>query len=525
MKILRQIIIILLLTLTTGYAKGQEEPYIFSTISIEEGLSQLSVIKIHQDFRGYMWFATRNGLNRYDGNTFKIYKKNNHNTNNGLANNHLSSLAEDENHCLWVGGINGLSVIDLQMDKASPYTKLNKIEAISNGVNALCVDDENHLWIGTSHGLFVYDHQKNILRNIFLKQINTSDFYVTSLKMLSDKGIVIGTSTAGIFVYDPQKNATKQYYTKSKCPINSNNIANVYQDKDHRLWVATKDNGFNMIDLIDGKTLSFTKENSTLTTNNTRDIIQMNNHMLIGTFDGLYTLNLQNNELAKQSNDQITQGQLSHFSIYSLFVDKHDGLWVGTYSGGVNYYSQYKDRFTLHTSPEQCICGPVINFGSQAYVATEGSGLMEYNLQNDHYTSYLYNTSSRLHSRNIIKSLTKDERTIWCGTTDGELYAFDPSTKKFSLHYTMNIPASVYAIHKNKDNSFWLVTSNNQSGLLYISPERKAKNVFSLNEGKSSMSFPSLRCLLALDDDHLLIGSRSHGLYMYDVKKGEVIKG
>ena len=522
MKLLRQLIIVLLLTLSFCYAKGQEEPYIFSTISIEEGLSQLSVIKIHQDFRGYLWFATRNGLNRYDGSTFKIYKKAIHN-NNGLANNHLAALAEDKNHCLWVGGVNGLSVVDLMMDKARPYAKLNKIDAISNGINALCVDDDNHLWIGTSHGLFIYDHQKNILRELYFRQINSNDFYVTCLKVLSDKRIVIGTSTAGILIYDPQKKSTRQFYTDSKQhPINSNNIANVYQDKDNRLWIATKDHGFNMIDFANEKTLSYTKENSKLTTNNTRDIIQMNNHILIGTFDGLYTLDLHNYELAKQSNDQITQGQLSHFSIYSLFLDKHDGLWVGTYSGGVNYYSQYKDRFTLHTSPEQCICGPVINFGKQAYVATEGSGLMEYNLQNDRYTCYLYDTSSRLHSRNIIKSLTKDEKTIWCGTTDGELYAFDPSTKKFTLHYTMNITASVYGIHKNKDNSFWLVTSNNQSGLLYISPEGKAENIFSFNDGKSSMRFPSQRCLLALDDDLLLIGSRTHGLYKYDVKKGEI---
>ena len=121
-----------------------------------------------------------------------------------------------------------------------------------------------------------------------------------------------------------------------------------------------------------------------------------------------------------------------------------------------------------------------------------------------------------------VSSLTKDEKTIWCGTTDGELYAFDPSTKKFTLHYTMNITASVYGIHKNKDNSFWLVTSNNQSGLLYISPEGKAENIFSFNDGKSSMRFPSQRCLLALDDDLLLIGSRTHGLYKYDVKKGEI---
>ncbi len=519
---LRYILILILVLSGVSVRSQEQDPYIFSTISIKEGLSQLSVIKIHQDFRGYMWFATRNGLNRYDGESFKYYKQSLDNSRTGLTDNHIYTIAEDKNHYLWVGSVRGLSVINLETDKAFPLTSLNKKHDINHGINALCTDDNNTVWIGTSYGLFAYDYQHKLLKSFYLKQLHTNKFYVTSLKILSDKRIAIGTNTEGVLILNPQTKSTIQYNKNSHpLSLNSNNIAAIYQDNKNNLWIATKDGGFNMLDMKHGKAYSFTTSNSNLTTNNIRDIIQINDRLLIGTFDGLYSLNLQNHELSKLSNDKLSQGQLSHFSIYSLFADKNEGLWVGTYSGGVNYYSKYKDRFMLHSSPKQSVCGPVININNQTYVATEGSGLMEYNLQNDQYTCYLYDTSSRLHSRNIIKSLFKNDNTIWCGTTDGELYAFNPSTKSFNLYYTMNMTASVYAIHQNKDNSFWLITSNNQSGLIYLSPDRKAQKTFSFGNNKS-FKFPSMRCMLAISDSLLLLGSRNNGLYLYNVGKGEV---
>ena len=521
-RYLRCLLVVILVLSGTIVKSQEQDPYIFSTISIKEGLSQLSVIKIHQDFRGYMWFATRNGLNRYDGESFKYYKQSLDNSRTGLTDNHIYTIAEDKNHYLWVGSVRGLSVINLETDKAFPLTNLNKKYEINHGINALCIDDDNIVWIGTSYGLYAYDYQKRLLRSFYFNQLHTSKFYVTSLRILSDKRIAIGTNTEGMLILNPKTESTIQYNKNSHpLSLNSNNIAAIYQDNKNNLWIATKDGGFNMLDTKHGKAYSFTTTNSNLTTNNIRDIIQINDKLLIGTFDGLYSMDLNTHELSKQSNEKLTQGQLSHFSIYSLFADKNEGLWVGTYSGGVNYYSKYKDRFMLHSSPKQSVCGPLININNHTYVATEGSGLMEYNLQNDQYTCYLYDTSSRLHSRNIIKSLFKNDNTIWCGTTDGELYAFSPSSKSFNLYYTMNMTASVYAIHQNKDNSFWLITANNQSGLIYLSPDRKAQKVFPVSNNKS-FKFPSMRCMLALNDSLLLLGSRNNGLFLYDVGKGEV---
>ena len=101
-------LITLLLCCFSALLNGAVSPFSFSSLKMEEGLSQLSVLKIHQDKSGFMWFATRNGLNRYDGNSFVVYKHSNGDS-LSLSSNHVTALAEDDRGNLWVGTMNGLN--------------------------------------------------------------------------------------------------------------------------------------------------------------------------------------------------------------------------------------------------------------------------------------------------------------------------------------------------------------------------------------------------------------------------------
>lgn len=98
-------LITLLLCCFSALLNGAVSPFSFSSLKMEEGLSQLSVLKIHQDKSGFMWFATRNGLNRYDGNSFVVYKHSNGDS-LSLSSNHVTALAEDDRGNLWVGTMN-----------------------------------------------------------------------------------------------------------------------------------------------------------------------------------------------------------------------------------------------------------------------------------------------------------------------------------------------------------------------------------------------------------------------------------
>ncbi|MFN8385220.1 MAG: two-component regulator propeller domain-containing protein [Anaerolineales bacterium] len=127
----------------------------FDMIGIEEGLSQSSVHTIFQDSRGFLWFGTEDGLNRYDGYTFKVYK---HDPDNeaSISDGWINAIAEDQNGYLWIGTrLGGLNRYDPLTDEFTTYQHVRSEETslIDNHVLSLLVDNKNQLWIGTTNGL------------------------------------------------------------------------------------------------------------------------------------------------------------------------------------------------------------------------------------------------------------------------------------------------------------------------------------------------------------------------------------
>ena len=168
--------------------------------------------------------------------------------------------------------------------------------------------------------------------------------------------------------------------------------------------------------------------------------------LLVGTFDGLYTIDLSTHSFWKHTDASLEKGNLSHFSIYSLFVDRSQTVWVGMYSGGVSYSSRFNNRFDFHdpatifdalfgiygcmiASPDGCL-----------YMATEGRGLLDYNLGNRQYAYYPIDNASKLqYSQNIIKGLLLEGDVLWCGTNKGAIYHFNTRTKKYTLYYQLPV--------------------------------------------------------------------------------------
>lgn len=162
------------------------------------------------------------------------------------------------------------------------------------------------------------------------------------------------------------------------------------------------------------------KGNSVLTTNSVRCIAEAHGILLVGTFDGLYTIDLSDDSFWKHTDASLEKGNLSHFSIYSLFVDSSQTIWVGTYAGGVSYSNKFNNRFDFHdpTSVFDALFGiygsMVCTEGGCLYMATEGRGLLDYNLKSGRYYYYPIDNASRLqYSQNIIKGLLLMERL--CG--------------------------------------------------------------------------------------------------------------
>lgn len=504
--------------ITVSASTAMAESSGFTNIGLSSGLSQMSVMNIFQDSKGYIWFGTRNGLNKYDGSRMKIYKLASGDGSTGLIHRQITALAEDRHGNLWVGTSQGMSRIDMDRDVITSYGAPN-YPWLDTHIDEIFIDSKERVWLGTTWGLWLFIPQSETGQPLKLNG-ELDNEAVTVVKETADGRFIVGTQRKGVYVCDPSFKKFKNYSTANVLP--ANNIADIIvDDDDNILWVATSTDGVVRIDMSTGEGRPYNTSNSKLSTNTIRCLARNENQIFVGTFDGLYVIDVATGNLSLHSRVDKGRGTLSHFSIYSLCVDRSGGVWVGTYSGGADYYSRFNNRFVLHEPTDSHgvisgIFGPMAETSSgKVYVATEGGGLMEYDMNTGHSANFLFDTQSvPSYSHNIVKSVFQENDTILCGTSAGTIYAFDKKRHRFSLEYSLSNTASIYSMMRSSDGSLWVATSKPSISLVKITPDKVMKDSF---EVADSLWHPgSSRCLLELRPGVILIGSRNHGLYRYD---------
>lgn len=526
---MKRLILLLFSLLAISWGNAQNNGnFFFSNLNLKDGLSQISVLKIFQDSKGFMWFATRNGLNRYDGSEFVVYKHIPEDS-LSLSDNNIVSLAEDHNHNLWVGTTRGLNRLDLKTNRIKQYTDGKYGALVKADVRSLFVDSHNRIWVGTSVGLYLYVPEMDVFQQIDLNG-KLKDELIAAIYETKDHRILIGTATKGLFVCNMDMKVQKHFTVSTPgVRLPHNNVATLYEDSKGYIWGGGDLSGLFRLHIDKEEIIKYHKDNSALITNSVRCITEVHGILLVGTFDGLYTIDLSDDFFWKHADASLEHGTLNHFSIYSLFVDKSQTIWVGTYAGGVSYSNRFNNRFDFHdpTNVFDALFGiygtMVCTEGGCLYMATEGRGLLDYNLNSGKYYYYPIDKSSRLqYSRNIIKGLLLDGETLWCGTNKGAIYQFNTRTKQYQLYYQHPVSMSIYAMVPADDGGLWVVGSNPKNGLMYLSPQKELQEVFPSEGGKDFFRIASARCILKLRDGVLLVGTRNNGMAKYDVVKKEL---
>lgn len=504
---------------------GAISPFSFSSLKLEDGLSQLSVLKIHQDKSGFMWFATRNGLNRYDGNSFVVYKHHNGDS-LSLSSNHVTALAEDDRGNLWVGTINGLNRLDLSINRIFSYNAMTAYsQSPINGVwiSSLYVDSRKRFWVGTNKGLFLYSYEDGSFTLIDMGGELPVD-QIMAIGEDHNGNLLIGTFRSGLYICDGMQKIHSHYF-KNKTPssLTADNISVIHEDADGSLWVGTRQDGLNRIDVATGAVAHYTTLNGALGNNSVRTLNTYNGKLVVGTYNGLSLLDTVDGSHMPYTNFDERKGGLSHFSVFSAFVDNANTLWVGTYAGGVSYSNPLNSRFTFydlrytHDKMFGIFATMAYQPGHTLWIASEGRGLLSLDLDTDIFERYLVEPSSHaMNDRNIIKSVFVEGDAVWCGTQKGTLYRFDTRTKTFSLHCSLGLEVSIYTITRCSDGALWVGTTDN-TGITRILPDGKiapADSAFS--------RLPGVRSFLEIRDGVYLIGMHVAGLSMYDSHTQEI---
>ena len=491
-------------------ATTHDKPFFFQHLTMEDGLSNNHVSAIFQSKDGILWLGTQKGLNCYDGHNFRLYKKRDSSTANSIRGNGIKKILQDRDNNIWVQHEKGTDEIN--------YITRNvrhgwAHDSIGKSVIDICTDYNQQLLILCDQEVWQYIKPSRSYKRLFTAPENYSLF-----SLIKDKqgGYYIGIRQYEVLRCDSNWNITSRIQSalKQKGPANKGLVFPLCIDSENRLWYGIKNQS---IERYTPQTKSITKyslSNTSFINPDVRDMIEMDkDYMLIATFNGLFRLDKEtlnpSHVLSPQTEEE---GTLNHFSIYSLYKDKQNILWVGTNAGGVNFCHPYNQRFkTIHPNLFLGRMGMIRkDQENNIWVATEGGGLFSYNQQTGYQENYLVHGKEKsTYYANILKSLFIDGDSIWCGNQKGEIFIFSIKKKKFSF-YTRLGDSNILAIFKDSKQHIWIGTKQE-----IIQLAKNADGKYVKQSTSSLIPIEDVCVIEELPNEIILFGSKTKGIYIY----------
>ncbi|MEN9909984.1 MAG: hypothetical protein RLZZ540_3143, partial [Bacteroidota bacterium] len=490
-------------------------------LDISDGLSNNSITTIYQDKDGYMWFGTYDGLNRYDGYTFKVFR-NEINNEKSLSNNTVYSLEGDSKRHIWVGGNKGASVYD--KSKALFYTVqykekenstavvlknvVHQIKAVSNDLVLLATQNsglvafEGDSFVGQTVPItklkkaFSYDalaiqkDKKGSSCWVYVRDLGICNYNYLSKKMKlitpllmevkcmdsdSNGNLWIGTDE-GLFLFNTSTFSISKNYFSNKCIV-----TNILRDKKNQLWLATDGCGLYTLDKITKKTIPYRQ-------NNAQQIIKSS-------------------------------------SVWSVYEDYFGNIWFGTLRGGISmisstpkYFKNIKYNAKDNNLAQNFILSSCEDENQNLWIGTDGAGLRYWNRKQDTYTVYNNNPNSANYiSSNFITNVIRDSNNeIWLSTWAGGVNRINPKTNAISHYlcynpFTKQVEKNIWLVFEDAQKNIWASATN--EGCLYLFD--RVKNSFLLYDRRIN----NLQCLTQTSDGKLWGGNYTSIVWIDKAKK------
>ncbi|WP_396184631.1 two-component regulator propeller domain-containing protein [Flavobacterium sp.] len=423
-------------------AQGLEDRHYalkFQHFTSSKGLSQRSVMAILQDKKGYVWFGTRDGLNKFDGNKFIIYRHHSDDK-SSLSNNYIQTIYQDSKGNLWIGTQNGLNQYNPQLNNFIQYKYSDSKNSIqANVIWDIIQLDDTTIWVATSNGISQVDiRTKKITK---LKETsNNSGFLKNNTRyfLKSKDGNLWICNTQDIVVYHPKKGFIKKY----KFPVNRNlgkysqDRPTLFQDSKNGIWLGYE-KGLAKFDPKLGQFIDYEFQGKKAIGNAIRSICEdLSGNLWIGSYSGIYIFNAEHTVLKNIIHDEKNDTSLSQNSIYKILCDSRGDMWIGTWADGVDYFNKDNDVFkeisfgdTNTKLNYKIVSGMTEDKNGNLWIGTEGGGLNFYNRKTKTFTYHKNNLNNKNSiSANNIKSVITDRvGNIWVGIHDGGVNYFNPN--------------------------------------------------------------------------------------------------
>lgn len=505
----------------------------FEKINSDEGLPESSITAITQDSYGFMWFGSTNGLIRYNGYSFTVFRNVTQNTNK-LVGNEVTALIELSDSTLLLGtNFNGVCEFDRQKEKFLVYQNdPNNNKSLSNNyILTIFEDSKKRVWIGTRGGLALFDRKTKTFTNFNSLTNNLAPNYVSGI-CEDKKGLLwlfcpVSTYFAS---FNPQTKEFKHYqYTKQLVKNINWGGGKIACDQNGILWIGSE---FEGLFSFNPKT-NVLQHESKLTkgahSNDISSVLFLNdnpsNCYIAMDGGGLFMTNTKTKE-SYHFSTQNTSLNLMSDAILSIYRDKQKSLWIGMYAAGINIYKPSKQKFRSITAstndnvrlPQKSVLSCAKKKDGTIILGTDGGGFVLYDPQTNCFKEI---KGSKKSIPKVVKCiLCASDGTNWIGTWGEGLYQFSADWQEIN-HFTVNNPDSTKRIHstsvwslaEDANGAIWIGTLT--AGLSVYSPQKK--QFIKQPEKEQKLIAGNSIFKIFCDSQHRVwVSNDTEGLYVYE---------
>lgn len=486
---------VIILSCYVNVLSAQHGKAVFDHLTVEDGLSQSGVLSITQDSLGFMWFGTRDGLNKYDTQKFEIFKNSSKDPNSISTGLNIYALYTDSKGRLWIGTSNGLNLYQPETNDFKRFLHNNnqKYSISNNVIHAICEDKSGAIWIATDHGLNKLIGPERFETHL-LPSEKKEDNNIKAIFCDDLNNFWLGTNNSFIKMFYKggqyhfkNYNSNKEYSTA----LRNDEISSITQDQHKNVWIGTRHSGiycFNeQLDKFTNYTHQDGNPNTVLSNTIRKLLISKDGKLWITTIKGISIYDLTTNFFQHYDHDPDDYKSLNQNSCYDIYQDKAGSIWIGTFFGGANVLYATTTPFEIHQhqSFKNSISGNIISKIAEdknhnLWIGTEGEGLNYYNPATNMYTHYANNVNSPFSlSSNLVKAISIEKSgRVWIGTTEGGLDYIEPNSERF-IHYQPNpkklddlFSTNIFTLLHDSQGRFWVGTSKN--GLFLYNDKEKS---------------------------------------------------
>lgn len=483
-KPLLSFLLALLLACFCSYA---QQPMNFSSLTTKDGLSSNTVNAILKDRYGLMWFATEDGLNKFDGTNFTVYRYAPGNL-RSLQSNEILSLYEDPKGNLWVGTSGGyLSMYDRGKDAFIYY---GSPSMSNNVIRGICSDVDGNIWVAHLQGISIIN-PKTQATGTFSPPASPGFAKVCNcLFKDSHDRIWIGTNE-GLFMYDQRNKTFIQYQHSDHDPasICNNSVSSITADKNNNIWIGT-DEGLSMLKYGSTGFINFyAGENNpnTISNNRINTVIDGGDDKIwAGTANGLSIVDIKTNTITQIKFDAHKENWLNGKNITCVYTDNQGIFWMGAFRGGINRYTKNlslinhikSNPFDASGLPSPLVTSFAALDAGNIFVGTDGGGLSLFDTRLGTFKHIkLLTRLSKAEKKLVILSLliTKNNQLL-AGTYADGLFIINPVTGSYTQMTKGNGLADlnaneIFCITEDRNGNRWVGT--NGGGINILNPENK----------------------------------------------------